>query len=833
MAVAAGIDLHVLAILDEVQKPGKKHIGVSLHPSELKNKKYQNRSQILVQKFGRVLADLFEIINDYHAYCKACKQHFYTQSKPNDVNSYFQNHLNSVDHRTNSTVNPCDEKKPIIEWEKWLYTGCCNICNLEGINAYIKHFNVPLTEIVDKHIKGYRHQHKAVDFNNDLPRHVQLAKKLSNTELYSKFLKNINNVNVCLLCSKRLKGKEIVVKNHLNSEGHVNELLKFIEKKYSYSPEELLNGFNLEDLLRKSLSDDFVMELNEDAVESEVDDDYLSDTDYESESERKNYEGLGSEFNGFSPKQIEELLKIHDSDFVSRDLCTLCNEVHQNMEEHLSSNSHKLRVLVFQQCGQAQVTEHHAYLKNRADRLKAHDKDIRKYNELKKILEEKNLTYGIPYKTEFDELKLELPEIKSEIIENDKNGDSNDLLSKYISVKGDTYTCTLCNIKTYTHNAAKAHLIGKKHLSMIEDAEKQNDALQGHREFIRNIVRDKFSTDEDCIKKDVRDNLSTCMVCKQSFITSKATEHLLGQRHQATVEHYMALQELIKDPKFIDPIQCWSKKEWVCMICNILTHEKSLDSHIVGRTHFNNYERYKSVRNEPLTLDFFHVTQNDVVCKNCGNKIYSQVRRVPKSQKISGMLSAMKSHYLSFCFDIKTEIINANHQLVNGGSPSNLSNKLEDIFKVNQSVVAKNKNIARAKPMSIPCEKCGVPYKQEEIEAHTAQCSRIPGIDLVMMQSKIQEIFNLFQNDMVRNVNQKLHLRDTSETSSDRSRTCSESTPISSRNCSESSESPTSMQNTSNNVKVPGNKEKPRGGGKMKIDRRDSTIDTYFCKFIW
>jgi len=52
-----------------------------------------------------------------------------------------------------------------------------------------------------------------------------------------------------------------------------------------------------------------------------------------------------------------------------------------------------------------------------------------------------------------------------------------------------------------------------------------------------------------------------------------------------------------------------------------------------------------------------------------------------------------------------------------------------------------------------------------------------------------------------------------------------------SRNCSESSESPTSMQNTSNNVKAPGNKERPRGGGKLKIDRRAETIDTYFCKF--
>lgn len=353
------------------------------------NKKLQNYDEIVDSSFNQFLQavaknkfyelyinkneareerDPCKIINANHIYCLFCNENYYAYSDFNDINSFFQKHLNTNYHKSSTLISSISNKTEILVWEILGVSGYCKVCNISGLNAIV--FDTGLTAADLKNLHGCKEQIR--DFEKTFSNSEILKKFCNLSVLVQKFIKKDEDQVKCLLCSKILLGPDNKVEHHCVSEEHSMKFLKFVEQTFNFKLKDLLNGFHLEVVIRWILNN----KINFHNVQFENCNEWEACLN-ESNKIRNLYD-FEKNYHQIIPKFLEKLLGINSKDFIIDKQCFLCVEVnidssHKQSEKHLLNLASANNILKEHMC----IKD--VYVKQCRARLMSFESDIKNY----------------------------------------------------------------------------------------------------------------------------------------------------------------------------------------------------------------------------------------------------------------------------------------------------------------------------------------------------------------------------------------------------------------------------------------------------------------------
>ncbi|KAL0281605.1 UNVERIFIED_CONTAM: hypothetical protein PYX00_002541 [Menopon gallinae] len=586
---------------------------VPFHPSECV-KKNLNIKPVTKNSLKIDLQDI-TFINNYHFYCRLCQQHFYSFSNINDINSYFQPHLNTADHIWNKSNGKYDFNKAMIVWEKWLVSGTCQICRKSDIDAFIIDTKLELADILEEHLMGTNHTDKYLvvhckPWNRIFPTLAVVCKK------YIAHLPN--DVYVCVVCFKRMETPGLV-KYHIISASHAEKLEALLKNKMDIRSEDITEA-------------DVKILMNWITMKRSAQISPSSDFKNLEENPETQFKQLSLRELGFSPREMEKFLVEEGNDYYVDNFCLLCKENMVDLNSHMLSNSHQLRRMVFERCAAVQPVAHPEYIKNREKRLSEHKDRIALYNKYKSALKEHNLDFGVPFKSEYSNLNLRIGEAVDENAEPIKSVQENEKENSECIRKSE-----------------EANNITRNKLEGVNKKTQTSDKII----IVENLNLEKMFKDEiRCFTESVRPITSAsgyCRDCKMMIPLENVSDHVLGDKHQSEIKNKTKVFSFMKNPNFCKLMQLWrvgKSEAYVCIACSTATNCLSTTfDHVTCVKHVKKFE-IGVKDSELISISNYSINHksNSLICNVCGIAVENVTNGSWTIQHFSRIVKAVSYH---------------------------------------------------------------------------------------------------------------------------------------------------------------------------------------------
>lgn len=546
------------------------------HPSEFVN---GNRNVILINNLRRSDLDDIVFINDYHFYCRLCEHHFYSCSKFSDTNSYFQPHINTVNHVWNVNNSKYDFNKDIFIWEKWLYSAFCNVCQMANVTAFIIDTKLSLKDILKDHLKGFNHADKyrvayVKPWNRLLPR-LDLV--------WTRHIYTIPNGRTeCKLCFKYMETTALF-EYHLTSASHALKFETLLKEKFGI----LTDSVTLDQVR------EFVKWISEQPECKESED---------SQKLRKYMEQIvnsDAQFNnlsmvtlGFCPSHVKELLLENGNDVFDGEFCLLCDKSDTSISDHMDQNAHKLRWMIFKKCAPSTLFAHPKYIKNRDERLRPFRNEIRLYYQYKSYLKKHDLDFGIPYKPEYLKLREKVDESINTSLPDEKFNTS-DTLVEAEGKKKEEEVNKKSDLKDSSNNLDKTEPRRESNEPKCDnEIDQKTEAITVRKVDLAKLFEVQIKSFVDNIWP-INDNLGYCENCKEHVDLTDIPKHVLLKKHQAQGRTKSSLLSYLRDPNFSELIQKWTLPgiiSYVCIACgSVMSSQNAIFHHIACAKHVKNF----------------------------------------------------------------------------------------------------------------------------------------------------------------------------------------------------------------------------------------------------